>query len=116
MKYTKCFAILFMTCLAVITYCQSSTAQSNAADKSDPKKAAFKNMVDTQHFLFVAQSVTPLRGQFRNLTSSYDVSISKDTMVCYLPYFGRAYSAPIDPSKGALNFTSTNFSYSVTPR
>lgn len=114
MKYTKYFTILFMTCLAVISYCQSSTAQNDAADKSDAKKAAFKNMVDSQHFVFVAQSVTPLRGQFRSLTSSYDITISKDTMVSYLPYFGRAYSAPIDPSKAALNFTSTSFSYSVT--
>jgi Domain of unknown function (DUF4251) len=115
MKYTKYFTILFMTCLAVITYCQSVIAQNNSADKSDPKKLAFKNMVDSQHFVFTAQSVTPLRGQFRNLTSSYDVSISKDTMISYLPYFGRAYTAPVDPSKGVLNFTSTSFSYSVTP-
>ena len=72
-------------------------------------------MVDSQHFVFVAQSVIPLRGQFRNLTSVYDVNISKDTLVSYLPYFGRAYSAPLNPSESGLNFTSTNFSYTVTP-
>ena len=76
---------------------------------------SFKTMVDSQHFVFVAQSVIPLRGRFRNLTSLYDVSISKDTMVSYLPYFGRAYSAPINPSDAGLDFTSTNFLYSVTP-
>ncbi|MEP6951534.1 MAG: DUF4251 domain-containing protein [Ginsengibacter sp.] len=115
MKYPKYFNALLMTGLAVIIFSLSSFAQSSFADKSDPKKIAFKNMVDSQHFVFVAQSVSPLRGRFRNLTSSYDVNISKDTMICYLPYFGRAYSAPIDPSSGGLDFTSTNFSYSVTP-
>ena len=115
MKYTKYFNILFITCLAVITFSQCSTAQKNSEDKNDSKKLAFKNMVDSQHFVFVAQSVTPLRGRFRNLTSEYDVSISKDTMVSYLPYFGRAYTAPLNPSEAGLDFTSTNFSYSVSP-
>jgi len=115
MKYTKYFNILFITCLAVITFSQCSTAQKNTEDKTDSKKMSFKNMVDSQHFVFVAQSVIPLRGRFRNLTSLYDVSISKDTMISYLPYFGRAYAAPLNPSESGLDFTSTNFSYSVTP-
>ena len=72
-------------------------------------------MVDSQHFVFVAQSASPLRGSFRNLTSQYDVTVSNDTMESYLPYFGRAYTAPITPSESGLNFTSTNFSYEVTP-
>jgi hypothetical protein len=115
MRYIKYFNILFLTCLAVITFSQYSTAQKNAEDKTDSKKLAFKNMVDSQHFIFVAQSVTPLRVRFRNLTSEYDVSISRDTMVSYLPYFGRATTAPLNPSESGLNFTSTNFSYSVAP-
>jgi Domain of unknown function (DUF4251) len=56
-----------------------------------------------------------LRGSFRNLTSPYDVTISKDTMVSYLPYFGRAYTAPMGTTESGLNFTSTNYSYTVTP-
>ena len=115
MKYTKYFKILFITCFSVITFSECSTAQKNSEDKSDSKKLAIKNMVDSQHFVFVAQSVTPLRGQFRNLTSLYDVKISKDTMVSYLPYFGRAYTAPLNPSETGLDFTSTNFSYSASP-
>ena len=115
MKYTKYFKILFITCFSVIIFSDCLTAQKNSEDKSDSKKPAIKNMVDSQHFIFVAQSVTPLRGQFRNLTSLYDVKISKDTMVSYLPYFGRAYIAPLNPSEAGLDFTSTNFSYSASP-
>ena len=115
MKYKKYLNILFITCFAVITFSQSSTAQKDTEDKNESKKLAFKNMIDSQQFVFVAQSVTPLRGRFRNLTSPYDVSISKDTMVSYLPYFGRAYTAPLNPTESGLQFTSTNFSYSVSP-
>ncbi len=102
--------------MAVIISSECSFAQTTAGNKSEAKKSAVKDMVDSQRFVFVAQSVTPLRGGFRNITSDYDVTISKDTMVSYLPYFGRATVAPLDPAESALSFTSTNFSYTVTPR
>ena len=116
MKYSQNLNTLFITCLIAITFFQYSSAQKNSQEKDDSKKLAVKNMLDSQHFVFVAQSVTPLRGRFRNLTSEYDVILSKDRMASYLPYFGRATVAPLNPSESALDFTSTNFSYSVTPR
>ncbi|MGN6196099.1 MAG: DUF4251 domain-containing protein [Ginsengibacter sp.] len=70
-----------------------------------------RNMVDSSQFVFVAERVTPLRGSTRHLTSRYDVIVKKDSLDCFLPYFGRAYQAPIDPSKGGIQFTSTSFSY-----
>ncbi len=45
----------------------------------------------------------------------YDVTVSRDTLISHLPYFGRAYTAPLNPSESGLDFTSTNFSYTVTP-
>lgn len=71
------------------------------------------DMINNKSFVFVAERVNPLRGASRNLTTSYDVRIHNDSLQCYLPYFGRAYVAPMDPSRGALDFTSTNFSYQV---
>ena len=114
MKYTKYFKILFLIGLSVITFCKWSTGQEKISDKTNSSQTV-KDMVDSQHFVFIAQSATPLRGRFRNLTSEYDVTISKDSMISYLPYFGRAYMAPLNPSTSVLDFTSTNFSYSVTP-
>lgn len=72
-------------------------------------------MTESRHFSFIAQTVTPLRGRFRNLTTMYDVKISGDTLVSYLPFFGRAYTATINETESPLNFTSTDFSYTVTP-
>ncbi len=42
--------------------------------------------------------------------------VSKDSLVTYLPYFGRAYSAPIGTSDSGLQFTSTDFIYTKEPR
>jgi hypothetical protein len=39
-----------------------------------------------------------------------------DSIVSFLPYFGRAYSAPLDPTKGGIQFTSTDFEYDQTAR
>ncbi|MEO6870206.1 MAG: DUF4251 domain-containing protein [Ginsengibacter sp.] len=72
-----------------------------------------KSMIDSSRFVFNADRVNPLRGRTRYLTSSYDVTVKKDSVESYLPYFGRAYQAPMDPSKGGIQFTSTNFSYVV---
>jgi hypothetical protein len=72
-----------------------------------------KSMIDSSRFVFDAERVNPLRGRTRYLTSSYDVTVKKDSVESFLPYFGRAYQAPMDPSKGGIQFTSTDFSYKV---
>ncbi len=113
MKYIKYLRFLFITVGAFIIFSSKAIAQNNK--QSDAKKMAFKNMVDSQHFVFEAQTVTPLRGNFRNLTSLYDVKVTKDSLISYLPYFGHAYSVPINQTKSSLDFISTNFSYSVSP-
>ncbi len=92
---------------------QCSTAQKNSKDNA--QKISYKNMIDSQHFVFEAQSVNPLRGRFRNLTSLYEVRVNKDSLISYLPFFGRAYNPQYNPTGSALDFTSTNFSYTVTP-
>lgn len=74
------------------------------------------NMINARSFTFIAERVNPFRGMSRNLTSLYDVKVNRDTIDSFLPYFGQAYQAPIDPSKGGIMFKSNNFSYSVTVR
>ncbi|HET6996440.1 MAG TPA: DUF4251 domain-containing protein [Chitinophagaceae bacterium] len=80
----------------------------NAQDK---KPEEVKKMVEAQNFVFKAQQVLPQSGRSRQLTSEYDLSIAPDTIVSFLPYFGRAYSAPINSSDAGIKFTSTKFDY-----
>jgi hypothetical protein len=74
-----------------------------------------KNLVDSQHYVFKARTAMPLSGRVRNLTYDYDLKVSKTAIVSYLPYYGQAYVAPMDPSKNALDFTSKDFEYTMTP-
>ena len=47
----------------------------------------------------------------KTLTPGYDMRISGDSLITYLPYFGRAYNISIDPNDNGINFTSTDFKY-----
>ncbi|WP_131537606.1 DUF4251 domain-containing protein [Pedobacter nototheniae] len=88
-------------------------------------------IVDNKNFVFVANSATPLfnmdvtrvmasmpggqNGSLINLSGSqYDVKITPDSIVAYLPYYGRAYNAPMDPNEGGIKFTSKDFTYTQT--
>lgn len=73
-----------------------------------------QSLVDAQSFVFKAQTMSPASGSVRQLTTDYyTVTISKNGIVSDLPYFGRAYSAPIDPTQGGLQFKSRDYDYSV---
>ena len=90
--------------------------QAQDANEKKRDAQAIQQLVESKEFVFRAQSVTPIRGGFRQLTSEYDLRLLGDSLVSYLPYFGRAYSAPLDPRQGGLQFTSTEFDYEVKPK
>jgi len=110
MKYPKYLSILLMCCLIF-----SSCSTAKKTSKDNVQDTSYSEMVDSQHFIFIAQTVNPLRGRFRTLTSSYDVTVSKDSLRSYLPYFGRSYNPQLPETTSPLDFTSTDFSYSVSP-
>lgn len=73
--------------------------------------AIVRQKVEGKRYTFVAQNAMPMRGRTVQLTSLYDLKITGDSVIAALPYYGRAYSAPINPSDNGINFTSTSFDY-----
>jgi Domain of unknown function (DUF4251) len=80
------------------------------AQEKDPP---VKQIVDEHNYIFKAESASSQQGRLRQLSSEYDLTVMPDTVVSYLPFFGRAYSAPIDPTEGGIKFTSTKFEYKL---
>lgn len=105
---------LFLVFLVVSCGLNMANAQNLKKDRQAAKEASIKKMVDEMHYVFEANYVNPSRGDGRSLTSDYDLRVSKDKIVAYLPYFGRAYVSPSDLKGGGIDFTITNFEYSVT--
>jgi hypothetical protein len=91
-------------------------SQDAAKDKKDAKAAAIRRIIEAKNYVFTAQIMAPMGGMTRNLTSVYDLTVTPDTVISYLPYFGRAYTAPIDPTQNGLQFTSVKFDYKITDR
>lgn len=75
---------------------------------------AVKNMVESSQYIFVAEFAIPMSGRTITLTSEYDLTVSRDSLIAYLPYYGRAYQAPLDPAQGGIKFTSVKFDCKTT--
>lgn len=95
-----------------------ASAQNTKADKKAAKEQAVKQKIDSVNYTFKANYIVPMRGSGRTLaTNDYDLRVKKDSVIAYLPYFGRVYmKAPISSTDGGLKFTSTKFDYKTTPK
>jgi hypothetical protein len=108
-QFTRSIIALLVVSLSMVTTLQAQDAKK---DKKAQQAVAVKAMIDAQRYVFKAQSVSPTSGRFRQLnTTDYTVKVGKDTVESDLPYFGRAYSAPINTTDGGIKFTSTKFDY-----
>jgi hypothetical protein len=96
---------VFILCFFVYTaYSQT--------DKKQSSEEQVKLLIEKRDFRFSALTVNPARGRIRNLTpGNYFIVVSPDSLVVDLPFFGRAFTAPISASTGGFNFTSTEFDY-----
>lgn len=97
-------------------------------------KATTARIITAQNYVFVANTAIPLNasdinkvmnrmpgyagGGNINLTgSNYDLSVTTDSLVAYLPYFGRSYTPKMGSiNEGGIKFKSKDFSYKITPR
>lgn len=73
-----------------------------------------KDLVNNQTFVFVPRFVIPMTGRRRELTSEFKITIAKDSIISYLPFFGRGYIASMSPTELDFDFTSKKFSYDVS--
>ena len=91
-----------------------TSAKAQGSTKQTAKADAVKTMINAVNYVFKADFANPLRGGNKQLTTEYDLTVTKDTIVAFLPYYGRAYVGSLDPNEGGIKFTSTSFDYKVT--
>lgn len=114
--------------LLVCLFCAgTSAAQTTKLQKKAEKVAEIKRIVDGRNFIFKANFAMPLSASSIpagslsmgsnsaaiSLSSNYDLTLSHDTLAAFLPYYGVAYSAPLDSREGGIKFTTTKFDYDV---
>lgn len=104
--------ILVFLLIAGAGLCIANAQSSSTKDKKATKQAVIKKNVDAKRYTFLANYVLPQRGGGRQLTSEYDLRVTPDSVISFLPYFGRAYfDVPYGGGDGGIKFTSTKFTY-----
>jgi len=93
-----------------------SNGQQSKNEKKEEKKKEMSSLINSRNYVFEAQKALPSSGRQVNLTTLYDLRVGADTITSYLPFFGRAYVAPVNPTEGGIKFTSTSYSYNVKDR
>lgn len=91
-------------------------AQSEKGEERISQQKSIASAIETQDFVFKAQSILPAYGYSRQLSGGYDLRITPDKVISFLPYMGRIYVPPVDPAEGPLRFTSTDFTYAERPQ
>lgn len=113
--------------LGVLTFISISTyAQTD--------KETTARIVNEKNFVFVANSAIPLNstdvnnvlskmsggvnagGNINLSGSNYDLRVTADSLVSYLPFYGRAYNASFNRDDNGYRFTSKDFTYKTTGR
>jgi hypothetical protein len=80
-------------------------------NKKATKEAEIQNLIDSQSYVFHAQQLTPLGGGTRQLTPNYDMLVKPDSIGADLPYFGRAFEAPINATDIGIKMCTRKFNY-----
>lgn len=117
MKMIRNISVVFFILFALSSYAQTD-------------KVTTAKIVAAKNYVFVATTAIPMNstemsnvlnkmngnatGGSINLTgSSYELKIMPDSIVSYLPYYGRSFTAPMNNDENGIKFTSTNFVYDV---
>jgi hypothetical protein len=88
----------------------------NLSGNTQTKDTDYKQLITSKNFVFRAQSALSQTGKDWPLTPQYDLTISGDSVIAWLPYFGRVYSAPYGETDGGIKFSSASSAFSLTEK
>ena len=92
--------------MAVMMLVACSTLTPAEKDERRAKRAqAVEQALAARHYRVSVNMMYPRRGKAKTVSSDYGLEVKGETLVSYLPYFGRAYSVPYGGGKG-LDFTA----------
>ncbi len=113
------------------TLCVNALAIVSITAFAQTDKATTAKIVEAKTYTFVARSATPLnvqdisavmsrmpgniQGGTINLNENYyEVKVTPDSVIAFLPYYGRSFTAPIGQNEGGVKFNSKKFEYKST--
>lgn len=89
MKRTLFIIIVTILCVA----CATTNRKQNDRKKLE-KSELISKAICNRDFKINVQTAHPTRGMSVTLTADFNIRVKGDSVVSYLPYFGRAYNVP----------------------
>lgn len=108
-------AIVKTSLLVILLSMLFATCKSTDPLVKQQQIEAMDSKIESRDYKFEARFAQPMSGRNITLTSSYSLTVKPDSIIAYLPYFGRAYSAP-NPNESGIKFVSTSFEYEVSEK
>ncbi len=96
--------LILVAISAAILLSGCATSEEKAAQMAE-LSANVTNALNNRDYKIAIDRMYPMRGSSRHVSFGYSVEVRNDTLISYLPYFGRAYNVPYGGGKG-LNFTA----------
>ena len=95
-------SVMALTAWVMLVGC--ATAEERAARAAEHAKAV-KTALQERNYQIAVNRMYPSRGASKTVSSGYTVEVRNDSLISYLPYFGRAYDVPYGGGNG-LNFSA----------
>ena len=102
MKKLLISTVMALTAWVMLSGC--ATAEERAARAAEQAKAV-KAALQERNYQIAVNRMYPSRGASKIVSSGYSVEVRNDSLISYLPYFGRAYDVPYGGGNG-LNFSA----------
>ena len=100
---------------ALVTLFVTACATQQTVAEREAVATEIKQAVELSDFYFFPRSAHPVGFRSVQLTPHFEVNVSPDTVRVNMPFFGRAFRAPMHPTDAGYHFTSTEFDYRVEP-
>lgn len=101
----KSLLIFIVILLPLMGFSQKKSWKERRLERKENNLAKVDSLLEAGTFKFNATSAIPVSMPSVELSSSYDVVIGKDSIISYLPYFGRAYSVDLTDTRGGIDFS-----------
>lgn len=98
MKTNQCIIITMFLTMATVPNVFAQTKR----ELKEQKEQAVKEKIVSENYKISVNTAYPRRGRNIQLTSTYSVEIRKDSVMSYLPFYGRAYSIPYGGGDGLI--------------
>ena len=98
--------------LWILIFISIPVSAQTKKEKREKRKEAVKEIIVSENYKITVSTAIPMSGRTVQLTSPYSISVRNDSIISYLPYYGRAYSIPYGGGDGLI-FKAPILTYSM---